>query len=685
MAEDTKPADGGRDSLLAQARDLFTLCEDAENHNRTTALEDIRFARLGEQWPDSIVAQRQKDKRPCLTINKLPTYIRQVVNDARQNKPGIQIKAADSNADPETAEVFTGLVRNIEYTSNADTAYDTATECAVSGGFGYLRVITEYACNDIDKLDIKIKRVANPFAIYGDPFSQSEDSADWNVAFVTDRMSKDQFKKQYGDKSAVDWDDSAWRDVKGTWRNDEDNTVLVAEWWSREEVEKPIFELSDGSLVDEAFLQENELLIQAGVVQVVKQDVTKSYKVTQRIMTGAEILEENDWPGEYIPIIPVYGDEINVEGKRYFRSLIHNAIDAQRMFNYWRTNATELVALAPRVPFIGPKGAFDDDIDRWNTANSVSHPFLEYSGPIPPQRQPLDMGAAAGSLQEALNANDDIKAALGMFDASLGARSNETSGRAIMARQREGDVSTFHFIDNMARAIRHLGRILIDLIPKVYTDERMVRILGEDGEQSQAMIGPEMRPEVDPNTGQPIPGPDGKPRIAVHSLTAGKYDLTVKTGPSYTTRREEAAVQMTEVMRAFPASAPIVAPELAKNLDWPGADKLAEKFEAMASGQVPEQAQQQMAQMQKQLQDMSAQMQKLAEENQKLKADKSEKFAELEADREIQLLKVQSEREIAEAKLQSQNNIEFYKAQAQAAAAAQRVNQQPRGLTNPGA
>lgn len=652
------------DDLLRDALDMFQECESAESTNRQSALEDIIFSRLGEQWPADIAQQRQREGRPCLTINKLPTFIRQVVNDARQNKPAIKVHAADSGADPATAELINGLIRNIEYVSNADTAYDTATECAVTGGFGYIRVGLDYAYDDAFDMDISIKRVSNPFSIYGDPNSTAADSSDWNVSFVVDKLTKEQFEQQYGDKAKVDWDSSAWNDVSGNWRNED--TVTVAEWWTREDVDRPIVLLSDGSVRDIEDMQSDQMqmLLQAGIVQVVRERVAKSCKVTQRFMSGAEILERRDWPGRYIPIIPVYGDEFDIEGKRYFRSLIHNAVDAQRMFNYWRTASTELVALAPKVPFIGQKGAFKTDIERWNTANTKSHPFLEYDGNVPPQRQPLDMGTAAGALQEALNASDDIKAIIGMYDASLGARSNETSGRAIMARQREGDVSTFHFIDNMARAIRHTGRVLIDLIPKIYDTARVVRVIGEDGSQETRQINRPF-PQVDQKTGEPMVDEQGQAVMAMHDLTAGKYDLTVTTGPSFTSRREEAAMQMTEMIRAFPASAPIVGPELAKNLDWPGADKIAEKMEAQASGQVPEQ-------VQKQMEGLQAQVQQLAEENQKLKQDKSDKIAEVQADQQVALIKVQSEREIAAAKIEADKQIEFYKAQAHLAAVASR-------------
>lgn len=612
------------DELLADGRKAYEACHDAEKENRITALDDIKFSRLGEQWPLNIIQQREKANRPCLTINKMPAFIRQVVNDARQNKPSIKVHPVDSGADVKTADVMNGLIRNIEYTSNADVAYDTAIESSVAGGFGYWRVGMDYACDDSFEMDLSIQRISNQFSVYGDPNSTAADSSDWDVAFVVDRIPKKEFKRKYKGKKnvndeavTVDFDTDAYNNTE-MWFNDDG--VLIAEWWKREEVEGEIVKLSNGHTYTVQQLEEDEDLqlgLQMGMLQEVGRRPSKTYKVTQTIMTGADVLEVNEWPGRYIPIIPVYGDEIVVEGKRYFRSLIHNAKDAQRMFNYWRTTSTELVALAPRVPFIGRKGTFDSDAGRWATANTESHAYLEYDGEAP-TRLPLDSGPAGGALQEALNASDDMKAVVGIYDASLGARSNETSGKAILARQREGDVSTFHFIDNLARAIRHTGRILIDLIPKVYTGERIIRVIGEDGtqkgvtinsEQPQPQVGPDGKPEVD-DMGQTI--------MAIHDITAGKYDLTVTSGPSFTTRREEAAMQMTEFVRAFPAAAPIIGDLLAKNLDWPGADEIARRLEKMnpASQQLPPEIQQQLQKMQEAIQQLQA-------ENQELKADNS--------------------------------------------------------------
>jgi hypothetical protein len=643
-----------KDDILRRAKEAFAIAEEAESDNRQSYRDDTLFVRAREQWPESIRKQREAEGRPCLTIDKLGPVIRQVVNDARQNKPSIKVHPVDSQGDPKTAEIINGLIRNIESTSNADVAYDTSVECAVGGGFGYIRVGMDYAYDDSFDMDITIDRVPNPLSVYGDPNSTAADGSDWNVAFVVDRVPKDEFKKRYPKAGITDWDSDAW-DTAGEWLNSDG--VLVAEYWTREEYEKTIVKTSDGRTFSEDQLTEDEdlaLALEAGLIQIVGTRSTKCYRVMQRIMTGAEILSEREWPGRYIPISPVYGDEFWIDGKRYLRSLINGAKDAQQMLNFWRTSGTELVALAPRVPFIGKKGAFDHDQERWQTANVRSHAYLEYEGPDAPQRQPLDSGIAAGSMQEALNASDDIKSITGIYDASLGARSNETSGRAILARQREGDVSTFHFIDNLSRAIRHTGRIIIDLIPHVYNAARIVRIIGEDGsQQAQAVNQP--APEMD-ERGQPKVDEMGNAIMAIHDLTVGKYDLTVSTGPNYTTQRQETADQMMQLIQAYPAAAPLVGDILVKSLDWQGADEIAERIRRM----IPPQATGEQAippQVQEMIQEGQAALAELSAENQRLKQGEAVRIAQIESDARAKAAQIQSDEQMALEELASKERI----------------------------
>lgn len=644
---------------VSDYREEFERCKTALNENHLTAIEDIDFALLEKQWPDTVARQREIDQRPMLTINKLPAFIRQVVNDARQNKPAIKVQPVDDNADPETAEVLSGIIRNIEAISNADVAYDTASEQAVASGFGYWRVKVDYAFDDNYDLDIIIDRMINQFAVYGDPSSTAADSSDWDVAFVTDRLSKAAFQRKYKDKANVDWDSEAWTSVAGDWLNEDG--VLIAERWIREEIKTETAFLEDGRIFPMDQLQKNVDLQRAlavGEIAVRGTRPVMTKQVSYQIMSGCDVLEKKTiFPCRYIPIVPVYGSEILVQGRRLWRSLIHSAIDSQRMFNYWRSTATELVALSPRVPYIGPAEAFEED-DGWETANTKSHPYLTFKGLVAPQRQPLDVGPAAGALQEALNASDDMKSIIGMYDASLGARSNETSGRAIMARQREGDVSTFHFQDNLNRAIRHTGKILVDMIPRVYTGERIMRILGEDGTPENRKVNAPY--EVQGPDGQPMTEPTGevdeegneimRAIVAMHDLETGKYDVVVKAGPSFTTRREEAVFYMTEAVRSAPATAPVLIPKIAEMSDWPGADDIAEELKALMnpnSEQLPPEVQQM-------IEAGKAQIDQLTKENEQLKAGAAEKEARIRLDAEkldLESEKMRLEREIESEKV----------------------------------
>lgn len=629
-------------SEISDYEKLFDDDISREAENRQAAIEDIAFARLGEQWPERVRKERERDGRPCLTINRMPTFIRQVVNDGRMNTPQIKVKPVDDNGDAETAEILNGLIRNIEYTSQADIAYDTALESAVTCGMGYFRIGTEYSGDEEFTQEIRIHRVTNPLAVVFDSNSESIDGSDWNHAFLIDWITKDEYKRRFGGKS----DDihSFSSEIDGTQKADSD-LVRIAEMY--EVIEKPgkLLMLSDGSVMTEdKYLSVDpdygvpvkDLLESMGITFARERKTTKR-TVKHRIL-GADVLEENEWAGKYIPIIPVFGDEVFYEGKRYLKSLIRDAKDAQMMLNFWRTSSTELVALAPKAPFVGPVGTFKTDAKKWATANIKSWPYIEYDGGIPPQRQPF-AGPPAGALQEALNASDDMKSIIGIYDASLGARSNETSGRAIMARQREGDISTFHFIDNLAKSIGHAGRVIVDLIPKIYDTPRIVRILGVDGESKNVRVNEQTTDD------------DGMARI--YDLSVGKYDVAVETGPSFTTQREEVANQMIELLRAFPQAAPVIGDLLAKNLDWPGADEIAERLKAMLPPQIkgqeagmPPEAAQKIQQLEGMLKQGMGAFQQIKAELDGVKADKTLDAEKLKIDQykaETDRIKVNAE------------------------------------------
>lgn len=549
--------------IHVKALERYEECLAYWSDQRNMQLDDLRFGPMGKQWPDAVVTQRLRDSRPMLTINRLPQFVRQVVNDARLNKPTIRCRPVDSKADPKTAEVMNGLIRHIEAWSEADVAYDTGIYYSVWSAIGYWRVNVEYAHDDSFDYEIKIDRISNPLSVLFDPQSDAADSSDWRYCFVTELIPRETFEADYPDAEPSDWDtkSSEWF---------QEDSVRIAEYWVREPTNRTIVKLSNGMVLEKSVWEANQELLAAGpegepLVTVVETRETKSWKVCQYIMSGAEVLKTTEWMGSYIPIVPCFGDEVNVDGKRHFHSLIYDAKDAQRNFNYWRTTATEAVALAPKIPYVGRKGAFETDAEKWATANTKTYAFIEYDGPERPERTPYG-GIPAGAIQEALNASDDLKATTGIYDAALGQKSNETSGVAIKQRQKEGDVSTYHFIDNLTRAIRCTGRIIIDIIPHVYGPRQQVRILGEDGTAEVVPLGtPTERDGI----------------MHTFDLTTGKYDLIVEPGPSFSTRREETAAAVTEFIRAAPQAAPLMMDIVARNSDWPEADKIADRLEKM--------------------------------------------------------------------------------------------------------
>lgn len=548
------------DDTLQEARERFAEAQDTWSETQTKAIEDVKFGRLGEQWPADIAQRRRAASRPCMTINRMPSFIRQVVNDGRQNRPQVKVRPADSVADPQTAEVFNGLIRHIEAISDADVAYDTALDCQASGGFGFVTIDVDYACDDSFDKEIKICTVPNALSVLWDAHTESHDSQDWDYAFISTVLPEDKFKKQHpkanaeGGEFAADGHYSPWYEGK---------TVRLAKYFEKIEKPRTILLLKDlngqmSVMGEDDYLAQKPIFDAAGL-SVVQERESKSYEIITRLITGQEILDEKRWRGSIIPVVPFWGDRFNVEGRWYSNSLIHDAMDAQRIFNFSRSTATELISLAPKVPFIGPKGSFKIDADKWTNVNTENYPYIEYDGQIPPQRQPFS-GVPAGALQEAELANEDMKAIIGISNPSLGMPDDRViSGKAKRMERHESDTSTFHFVDNQHRGIRCIGRILLELIPQVYSGQRIVRILGADGKPANVPLG------------QPIQLPNGATRV--YDLGAGKYDLVVAAGPSYSTKREEATDALTGVMQAAPQTAPVLGPMLVKMMDIPDGEK----------------------------------------------------------------------------------------------------------------
>ena len=570
-------------------RHRFTTAISAFSDSREDELDDLRFMAGSPdnqwQWPADVLATRGSvqgqtiNARPCLTINKLPQHVRQVTNEQRQNRPTGKVIPADDRANIAVAEILDGIVRHIEYISDADVAYDTACDNQVTFGEGYIRILTEYAREDSFDQDIKIGRIRNAFSVYMDPAIQDPCGADAEWCFITEDISKAEYARLYPDATPVStmMTQGVGDQSLSMWMSED--MIRIAEYFYYEH-KKATLNLYPGNLT--AFANtgmDRQLKAQFGKPIRSRQVDQKQVKWIKT--NGFDILEERDWAGKYIPVVRVVGNEFEVDGQLYISGLVRNAKDAQRMYNYWVSQEAEMLALAPKAPFIGYGGQFEGYEMQWKTANTNNWPYLEVNpdvtdgagSPLPlPQRAapPLPQ---TGLIHAKMGAADDIKTTTGQYNPSLGAESNERSGRAILARERQADVGTYHYVDNLSRAVRHVTRQLVDLIPKIYDTERVARIVGIDGEVGMVKINP-----MQPEPVREIRDQMGNVIEKIYNPSVGIYDVKVTTGPGYMTKRQEALDAMSMLLQSNPQLWSVAGDLFIKNMDWPGAQEMAARF-----------------------------------------------------------------------------------------------------------
>ena len=631
--------------ILAQER--FRTIMDAEATVRQRMLEDLKF-RASEQWPDHVKSMREQDNRPCLTVNRMPAFIRQVTNNQRVSKPAVAVRPTGDDGDQEIAEVLQGIVQHIETKSDADVAYATAGEHQATMGRGYVRVITDYIDDDPTRLDqeIKIARVGNPFSVYVDPSAQNPDGSDARYAFIVEDLPTEEYRSRYPDSALADLSEfSGVGNDQQEWMPE--GNVRIAEYFYVEEKREKmsVVQNAEGLRVrvpSSSLPPVDEW--DEGLELIAEREVTHR-EVKWCLINAVEILEGNDdrsagrdWPGKYIPIVPVIGDEININGVKDFRGIVRDAKDPQRMYNYWVSAETEMIALAPRAPFVGAEGQFEGHETKWQTANVRNYPYLEYkptslSGQLapPPQRQSWEPPIQAMTMAIAQSDND-LKTTGGFHDASLGQRGPQESGKALRTRQQQDEMSNSHYLDNLGRAVRQVGRILVDLIPKIYDTSRVLRIMGEDDQPRMVGIfagppGAEAPDEFSP----PPPGVMG-----IYNVGVGRYDVTVSVGPSFQTRRQEGLDAMVQFVQAYPDAFPMIGDLLADNMDWPGAKQLAARLRKMLPEPLQEDADQAMIPpaVQAQMQQLEMQLQQVMEAHEEaqetIKTDQVKERAKVE-------------------------------------------------------
>jgi hypothetical protein len=538
--------------ILKEAHDRLRKAIDEDDENRKAAKEDLEFVAVeGKQWPEAIKAEREADGRPCLTINKMPVYIDQVVGDQRMNRPSMKVIPVDSKADPKLAFILGGWIKHIQQISKSDIAIDHGFEHAVACGYGAWRVVTKYTSDSAFEQEAYIEKIDNALSVFWGKHSEY-DCSDAQYCFVITDMDKEEYKEKYK-VDPMPFNSVSDQFVEGWATKD---TVRVAEYFVKETLEKTIYLLEDNRVVEK--LEEGQTPVRTRKVQ--------SYKIMWYLLSGDRILDSREWLGKkYIPIIPVWGKELNVAGKRYIRGLIRNAKDPQRMYNYWQSCDTETVTLQPKSPWLITPAQIKGHETMWKQAHKKNYPYLltnpDKDAPGWPHREAPPQVSSA-MVEKIRETDQEIRDTVGLQKAALGMQSNERSGTAIRERKKEGDVGTFAFIDNLSRSLEHTGRVIVDIAPALLDTERIIRLGLDNGEFEFASVN--------------IEAPDGS---ILNDLSIGTYDVTVTVGPSFTTQRTEANQSMKEFIQYYPAAAPVIGDLYAKSMDWPGAEEVSQRLE----------------------------------------------------------------------------------------------------------
>jgi len=539
----------------------FDEAYEAERDNFEKATEDLEFVSADDQWSAEDKAARAG--RPCLTINKTAHYQDIIEGDYRQNRPALKIIPVDDKADPKVAEVLTGLVRNIENQSNAKIAYTACFSPMASGGIGNIRVTTKYVDDQSFEQDIVIDPVNNPFEVLYDPRAERYDRQDGNYMFAFADIPREEFKERFPNARCVDFSEADDLIKKNKWV--QQDLIRIAEYFEKSYETKTLYLDVDGN----ATFERPEQYTQSRTV--------KKYKIIRHLVSGVEELEEpREWPSKYFPNVPAYGKTTNIRGERKVRGSVRFAKDPNRAYNYWRSASTEQVAMAPKAPWLLTPKMISGHESMWDTAHKENRPYLLFNvdkavqGLLPQRTPPAQI--PTGVANEIAMADGEIRDTMNVNLAKAGLVSNERSGKAIRERRRGSDTANYTYLDNMAWTHESVGRILLDLIPKIYDTERIVRIMNEDGTVQSAKFG---------RTGYPVQEVVNEMDEIIDRIydpNVGKYDVVVSIGPSYSTQRQEAADNMFSIMQTSPDIAKLTADLLFQYQDFPGADKIAERI-----------------------------------------------------------------------------------------------------------
>jgi hypothetical protein len=636
--------------IIAEAKKRFQQCVDAEADIRRKCLDDLEFL-AGNQWSDQALRERALAQRPALVINRLAQFVLHISNAQKQNRISAKVFPVDDRGDIETAEKKQGVVRHIEYNSHGTLAYDTGAFYAVAMGFGYWRQITEYSDPLSFDQDVKLERIQNPFQVYLGPHTMP-DGSDAKFGFIVTPYTRDEFKAEYpkADFTGLEW--ASGTGDSGGWIGQDE--IRVVEYYTTEYQDELLVQMADGStrLLSELEEADKPLIAKDAEGEPIQRE-TRIPSVKWYKLNAKEILDETDWPIPKIPIVKVIGQELTVNGKLILQGIVRNMKDSQRQFNKLISDQTEAVD-SSKGQVVGYEGQFEGHEEEWRNLSRQQvlqvKPTTIGGQPAPlPQR--LAPNVSIPAMTEArMLAADDLKALVSLYDAALGATSNETSGRGILARQQQSDTANFHFQDNLLLSITHSTKMLVDLIGVVYSGPRVVRIIGENDAQKIVKINQEFNDH-------------GKRKK--FDFTVGKYDVVCTAGPNFQTKRQEGARLLIDLVGVAPQLMQIAPDLILKTLDMPYAQELSDRAKKTLPANLQEQPEKQEIppQVAQQMQ-QSAQMIDLLTKELNAKNEIIERETlKLESAERIAMAKIDLQRTELQLKLDSAEAIALLKAE----------------------
>lgn len=527
-------------NLHREALQDFDKIQEALEHERKECLADRRFYSIpGAQWEGAV--GDQFENKPMFEINKIHLAIMKIINEYRNNRITVDFISKDGSTEDTLADTCDGLFRADEQDSCAEEAYDNAFEEAVGGGFGALRLTTEYEDEEDDENDNQRIRIEPIYdadsSVFFDLDAKRQDKADAKYCFVVSSMTPDYYEEMYDEiPTSVDKDiDFAEYD----WYSPE--LVYIAEYYRIEEHPETIYvyQTIDGSEerhAESEFEDDPDLerRIQGTGAQLIREKKVKRKRVHKYLLSGSKILEDMGIiAGKHIPIIPVYGKRWFVDGIERCMGHVRLTKDAQRLKNMLTSKLAEISSLSSvSKPILTPEQIGGHEY-MWAEDNVEDWPYLLVnpvtdaagnsvpSGPVAYTKSPEIPPALAALMQQV---DIDMKELLG-GSGNTEKMLSHVSGKAHELIQKQIDGQAFIYMSNFAKSIKRTGEVWLSMAKEVYveTGRKMKTIDSMDQMASIELDAPAM-----------INGAPGR----ANDLTKASFDVAVDVGPSSASQRE---------------------------------------------------------------------------------------------------------------------------------------------------